>query len=203
MLTNRNTRRWLALIAVLIAAAIFAGGVVGAQFDMPHPEDLQASLETDAAVRVAGIREQDGLPARSVLVQPTSTGFLCLWDAPSASAKARQGGCNPAEDPLAGRKLTISLAYDGGPAAGDVTDARLIGLAALEVASVHVLMTNGTRRTIPMQREAGVASAAGRFRAFGYRFPRSDSKRGIGPTAVIGVNASGAEIDRLTTGFGG
>ena len=203
MSTNSNTRRWLALVVVLIAAAVFVGGVVGAQFNVPHGEDFQASLETDVAVRVAGIPGQDGLPARSVLVQPTSAGFLCLWDAPSASAKARQGGCNPAEDPLAGRKLTISLAYDGGPAVGDVRDARLIGLASFDVASVQVLMTNGTRRTIPMQREAGVASEAGRFRAFGYRFPRSDFKRGIGPTAVIGLSASGIEIDRLTTGYGG
>jgi hypothetical protein len=54
-----------------------------------------------------------------------------------------------------------------------------------------------------MRREAAVASEAGRFRAFGYRFPRSDFKQGIGPTAVIGLNQGGTEVERLTTGYGG
>jgi hypothetical protein len=203
MLRKSNRWRLLVLIAGVVVGGIFVGGVVGGQFDVTPGDDFQASLQDDASVRVAEIPGEDGLPARSVFVQPTATGFLCLWDAASATAKSRQGGCNPADDPLAGRKLTISLAYDGGPAVGDVRDARLIGLASFEVSSVQVLMSDGTRRTIPMRREAAVASQVGRFRAFGYRFPRSDFRRGLGPRAVLALNAGGVEIDRLTTGFGG
>lgn len=203
MLRMSNTRRWLVLMAGVVVGGIFVGGVVGGRFDVTPSKDFQASLRDDASVRVAEIPAEVGLPARSVFVQPTSTGFLCLWDAASATAKSRQGGCNPAHDPLAGRKLTISLAYEGGPAVGDVTDARLIGLASFEVFSVQALMNDGTRRTIPIRRDAAVASEAGRFRAFGYRFPRSDFTRGIGPRAVLALDARGVEIDRLTTGFGG
>ena len=202
MLRRSNMRRLVALVVGLVAAAVFAGAVVSAQFDGVPTADFEASLRNDAAIRVASIPAQDGLPARSVLVQPTTSGHLCLWDAPSASSKARQGGCNPADDPLAGRKLTISLAYDGGPAASDVTDARLIGLVSLEASSVQVIMSDGTRRTVPIGREAAVAMEAGRFRAFGYRFPRSDFQRGLGPTAVVVRGAGGAELDRLTTGYG-
>lgn len=198
-----NTRRWLVLIVGLVVGAIVVGGVIGAQLDVMPSEDFQASVRDDASVRVVEIPSAEGLPARSVFVQPTSTGFLCLWDAASSTAKSRQGGCNRSDDPLAGRKLTISLAYEGGPAVADVKDARLIGLASFEVSSIQVLMSDGTRRTIPMRREAAVASEAGRFRAFGYRFPRSDLKRAVGPTAVLALNAGGAEVDRLTTGFGG
>lgn len=194
---------WLALVVALVAAAVFAGGVVGAQFAGMPSGELEASLRDDAAIRVAEIPARDGLSARSVLIQPTSTGLLCLWDAAGPTATARQGGCNRADDPLAGRKLTISLAYDGGPAVGDVRDARLIGLASFEIDVVHVLMSDGTRRAIPMRREAAVAGEAGRFRAFGYRFPRSDFERGVGPTVVIGSNRDGIEVDRLTTGYGG
>jgi hypothetical protein len=200
---NSSTKRWLALAAGLVVAAIFAAGVVGARFDGLPGEDFEAALQDDAAIRVAEIPARDGLSAHSVLVQPTSTGLLCLWDASSSNAQSRQGGCNRADDPLAGRKLTISLAYDGGPAVGDVRDARLIGLASFEVDSVQVLMSDGTRRAIRMGRAAAVASEAGRFRAFGYRFPRSDFRRGIGPTVVIGLSKDGTEVDRLTTGYGG
>ncbi|MBA2741267.1 MAG: hypothetical protein H0U46_04575 [Actinobacteria bacterium] len=203
MLKKSNTRRWLALIVALAVAGIFAGGVVGGLFDGLPSEDFEASLRDDAVVRVADIPAQEGLPARSVLVQPTSTGFLCLWDAATSASESKQGGCNSAADPLGGRKFTISLAYEGGPATRNVSDARLIGLASLEVASIRVLMTDGSLRSIPMRRDVAVASEAGSFRAFGYRFPRSDFKRGLGPTAVIGLNARGTEVERLTTGFGG
>jgi hypothetical protein len=200
---RKTTRGVLVLIGALVATAVLAGAVVGAQVGQVPSDDIQASLQADAMVRVAEIPAVDGLPGRSVFVQPTSTGLLCLWDAPSSAPEARQGGCNSADDPLAGRTMTISLAYDGGPVASSVTDARLIGLASTDVAAVQVVMSDGTRRTVPIRRALAVASDAGRFRAFGYRFPRSDFARGLGPTAVIALGGNGAELDRLTTGYGG
>jgi hypothetical protein len=200
---NQNTRRALVLVVGVVAAAALAGVVAGGQFDLVPSDDIRASLQAEAMVRVAEIPPAEGLPSRSVFVQPTSTGLLCLWDAPSATPSARQGGCNSADDPLAGRTMTISLAYDGGPVANNVTDARLIGLVSNDVASVQVLMSDGTRRRIPMRRDLAVSIDAGRFRAFGYRFPRSDFARNLGPTAVIALGGNGTELDRLTTGYGG
>jgi hypothetical protein len=200
---NRTVPSWVVIAACLIAAGVFAGSVIGAQFGPLPDSETEASLRTDVAVRVAEIPSRDGLPSRSVLVQPTSTGLLCLWDAANPSTLARQGGCNEADDPLAGRRMTISLAYEGGPATTSVKDARLIGLASSDVALVQIVMNDGTRRTVSMRRDVAVASEAGRFRAFGYRFPTSDFRRGLGPTAVVGIGVGGQEIERLSTGYGG
>jgi hypothetical protein len=200
---SKTMRRAVVLVLGLVVAAVLAGVVVGAQFDLTPSDEMQAALRSDAMVKVAEIPSADGLADRSVFVQPTSTGLLCLWDAPSSAPRARQGGCNSADDPLAGRAMTISLAYDGGPVTSTVTDARLIGLASNDVASVQVLMSDGTRRTVQMRRGLAVSSDAGRFRAFVYRFPQSDFARNLGPTAVIAIGGDGAELDRLTTGYGG
>jgi hypothetical protein len=54
-----------------------------------------------------------------------------------------------------------------------------------------------------MRRELAVSSEAGGFRAFSYRFPRTDFARNLGPTAVIAFGGNGSELDRLTTGYGG
>jgi hypothetical protein len=204
MLRTRIAKRWIVLGLVAVAGGVLAGGVVAAQFaGVDEQERLAAAAAEEPSIRVADIEPARGLPARGVFVQSTSTGHLCLWDAPVAAPRARQGGCNRADDPLGGRRMFISLAYEGGPGAEQVTDARLIGLVAQEVASVQLLMTNGAVRTIPMNRALAVSGAAGSFRAFGYRFATSDLRRGLGPTAVLALDASGRELDRQTTGFGG
>jgi hypothetical protein len=204
MLRNRIARPWVVLALCVVMGGIVASGVVAARFaGMDGTERLAAAAAEEPAVRVAEIEPAGGLPARGVFVQATSTGHLCLWDAVSAPTRARQGGCNPAGDPLGGGKMFVSLAYEGGPAADGVTDARLIGLVAEEVARVRLLMTNGVIRTVPLKRSVAVSSAAGKFRAFGYRFQASDLERGLGPAAVLVLDDSGREIDRQATGFGG
>lgn len=197
----RTKRRWLLLIGAIVVGGIFAGVVIAAQSDQRGaPQELEAAIQNDPLVKVTEIPADDGLGRRGVFVQPTSAGFLCLWDAPSATSRARQGGCNDADDPFAGRKLFVSLSYDGGPVAADVKDARLIGLVDSDVAKVEVLMTDGTRRAVVL-RSATVGEST--HRAFGYRFRRSDLRKGLGPTAVLALNQAGEEIDRQTTGFGG
>lgn len=197
----RKSRRWFVLLAGLIVGGVLAGGVIAAQFQSPGvPPELEAALREDPLVQIAAIPAENGLAGRGLFAQPTSAGFLCLWDAPSATSTARQGGCNRADDPFAGRQLFISLAYDGGPAPTSVTDARLIGLAPLEVADVRVVMSDGTSREIRLR---NVAIEGSEFRAFAYRFKRADMRRGVGPRVVIARDSAGNELDRLTTGFGG
>jgi hypothetical protein len=204
MLRARIAKRWMVLGLGVVAGGIRAGGVVAAQFaGVDEQERLAAASAQEPAIRVTDIESAPGLPARGVFVQPTSTGHLCLWDAPVATPRARQGGCNRSDDPLGGRKMFISLSYEGGPAAEQVSDARLIGLVARDVASVQVLMTNGAVRNIPMSRALAVSSAVGSLRAFGYRFTAADLGRHLGPTAVLALDASGRELERQTTGFGG
>jgi hypothetical protein len=200
---HRMYRRWLVVACGVAAAGVFAGAVVGAQFQAPLSVEAASSLREEPLAKVADIPAANGLGGRGVFVQSTSSGFLCLWDAPSANALTRQGGCNRSSDPLGGRKMRISFAYDGGPAIGDVTDARLIGVASLDVATAHVVMTDGTRRDLALKRIPKISGVAGLHRVFGYRLKSSDLERGVGPAAVVALDSAGDEIDRHSTGFEG
>lgn len=192
------TRRWV-IAAALLAAAALTGSVVAGQFRQTDPAAFEDDLATGAVTRVADIAAADGLPRRGVFVQVTAAGQVCVWDALSASSPERGGGCNPADDPLGGSELSASLAYEGGPAVETVRDARLVGLAASGVAAVEILMTDGTRRAVRLK-EATVGSSS--FTAFGYRFRKSDLRRGTGPSAVVALDSAGAEVARQVTGIG-
>jgi len=202
MVGMRMTRRRWAIVASIsaLATAILASSVVAGQFRGPDPEAFHAGLATGEIARVADIAASDGLPGHGVFVQATDTGQLCLWDAPSASSKQRQGGCNSFDDPLGGSPLSASLAYEGGPAVEDVRDARLIGLASRDVATVQVVMSDGTQREVRLRK---TMLGSDEYRTFGYRFKKSDLRGGVGPTAVIARAATGDEIARQSTGIGG
>jgi hypothetical protein len=199
--SNRG-RRWYALVLGGTALALLlTGGVVAAQLrPFESPEVFDSALRNSEMVRVADITSADGKPARGVFVQRTPTGLFCLTDAESAGDVSRGGGCNAAAEPLGGEEVFISFAYEGGPALADVRDARLIGLASLEVSAVDVLMNDASRRRVRL-RDAKIGGEA--YRAFGYRFKKSDLRRGASPTAVIALDKTGREIDRQPTGFGG
>lgn len=205
MFTSGSMRRYVVLaVGTLLLGGVITSGVIAGQFRGPEdPETLAAALREDPAVRVADIGAVQGLPGRGVFVQFTSTGLLCLFDAPSPTALARQGGCNSADDPLGGRRLFASLSYEGGPGVEQVKDARLIGLVSADVEAVEVLMTDGTRREVALRRPVAFATRGDSYRAFGYRFKVSDLKRGLGPTAVLALDSNGGELDRQLTGFGG
>ncbi len=200
MFTTKKRVVAVLLVAALIGA-ILVSGVVAAQFlGFEDQEKLEAAMREDPVTRVADIGAAPGLAGRGVFVQMTSTGLLCIFDAPSATSLTRQGGCNGADDPLGGKKIFFSFAYDGGPAPADVTDARLIGLASPQVAAVAVLMSNGARRKMALRR-ASVGGAE--YLAFGYRITKPDLRGGVTPTAVLALNEAGEEIDRQETGFAG
>jgi hypothetical protein len=151
-------------------------------------------------VRVADIASADGAAARGVFVQRTSTGLVCLTDAQSAGDASRGGGCNAAADPLGGKELFISFAYEGGPSVAEVKDARLIGLVSTNVSTVEILMDDGSRRSARL-RDARVGDET--YRAFGYRIRKADLRRSVSPAAVIALDEADQEIDRQPTGFAG
>jgi hypothetical protein len=196
------SRRKRVLVAGIAALALLgaAGGVLAATMVGSGPSiDALSSATRDAPmVRLADIPASNGLPLRGVFAQMTPIGQFCLWDAPSASSRAKGGGCNPADDPLGGHPLSASFAYDGGPAPGEVTDARLIGLVASKVGLVEVAMSDGSRVKLTLRQ---VPESVGDFRVFAHRFSRGELKRGIAPTAVVALDANGSEIDRQATGF--
>jgi hypothetical protein len=193
-------RKRIVVAAVAAVAAAVLAGAVGAGYDWSRSSsELEAALVDAQPTRVAYIPAADGLPARGVFAQITSTGHFCLSDAALDAPLLGGGGCNPLDDPLGGSDISASLAYDGGPVIETVRDARLIGLASSSVATVYVLMSDGSSRAVKLK-TAKVGSDE--YSAFGFRVKKSDLKKGIGPIAVIALDASGAEIARQTTGIG-
>ena len=194
---RRRIGRWGAVAAVLVLAGASATAVVASRMD--DGSELSAAIDEAPLTRVAAIEAADGAPARSVYVQLTKTGHLCVWEAPSATSRERGGGCNSVDDPLNGSALSVTLSYDGGPAISDVRSAALFGLTAPEVARASVLMSDGTLRAVKL---AEVEVGSDEFRAFGHRVRKADLKKRIGPVAIIALDENGAEIGRQTTGIG-
>src|SRR5215831_12637297 len=200
---KRRTKRGLAAGAVALVALVGAGAILGSQLGSSTPPDIVAlnkAVQSAPMTRIADIPAASGLPERGVFVQVTSTGEVCLWDAATATSRGRMGGCDDASDPLGGSKVSASLAYDGGPATTDVKDARLIGLVDPSVATVRVVMSDGSSRSVQL----GSSKIQGRtYGVFGYRFRHADLVKGVGPVAVAATDASRAEVGRQPTGFGG
>jgi hypothetical protein len=194
-------RKAVVLAVVAVAAAVLVGSVVAGGFDWSRSSDeLQTALAETRPTRVSDIPAADGLPARGVFAQITSTGHFCLSDAPlDVPVAGGGGGCNAADDPLGGSVISSSLAYDGGPAIEAVRDARLIGLAAASVASVRILMSDGSSRAVKL-RTSTVGDRG--LQVFGFRVRKSDLKKGVGPIAVVALDESGSEVARQTTGIG-
>ena len=190
-------RRWIVALSCLVVVGALASAVVAAQFD--DGSELVSAIDEAPLQRVAVIAAEEGAPALGVYAQLTSTGHLCVWEAPSATSRERGGGCNTADDPLNGKPLSVTLSYDGGPATSTVRRATVFGLALSDVAQLSVLMTDGTFRAVKLK-EAKVG--ADDFQAFGYRFKTADLKKGVGPAAVVGYDADGNEIGRQPTGIG-
>ena len=196
---KRPGRSRFAVLGIgVVLAGVLASVVIASRFD--DGRELVASIDEAALTRVADVEAADGAPGLGVYVQVTTTGHLCVWEAPSATSRERGGGCNTAEDPLNGNALSATLSYDGGPAISDVDRASAFGLAAAQVVRIAVLMSDGSTRTIKL-RKAKVGSDE--FQAFGYRFRKADLKKGIGPTAIVAYDANGVELGRQPTGIGG
>ncbi len=192
-------RRWFAVALVLLAAVVAAGTVVAGQFRSPDPKEFERDLASGRSMRIADIAAADGRPAHGVFAETTEGGLVCLFDAASATALQRGGGCNDADDPLGGAAVSASLSYEGGPAIEGVKDARIIGLASARAQSVRIEMTDGSSRSV-LLRATRLGGDA--FRAFGFRIAGRDLARGIGPAAVVAYDAAGNELGRQPTGIG-
>ena len=190
-------RRWLVALVVVVVVGAVASAVVASSFD--DGSSLTAAIDEAPLTRVADIAADGGGPALGVYAQLTDTGHLCVWEAPFATSRQRGGGCNTVDDPLNGRPVSFTLSYDGGPATVDVRNATLFGLALDEVASVRVLMSDGSWQAVKL-RKAKVG--ADEFKAFGVRLKTAVLKKGIEPTAVVAFDASGVELGRQATGIG-
>jgi hypothetical protein len=196
--------RALIVSALACAAALAAAGVASGVFRHDGTVSAAPAVGSKAGKRmtVARFDPAAGAADRVVVLERTPDGYLCLWDAPDATGEHGLGGCNPADDPLGGHRLFASLTYDGGPNAATVRDARLSGLASVDVAQVVVAMSDGTRRSVHMAAPATRAVAGADYRSFAYRIREADLRRSVTPVAVVALDGAGAELDRQPTGIG-
>jgi len=187
-----------------VVLGLVSGGAATGVFRNAGTPSAIADVHSAASVRatVARFAPESGMADRQVVLQRTPDGYLCLWDSPDASADHGVGGCNPSSDPLGGRKLFVSLAYDGGPNVQTVSDARLSGLLAPDVARVVLEMSDGSTRRVLLATASATKVVVQAYRVFAYRVRRSDLERGVGPVAVVAQAADGTELDRQTTGIG-
>lgn len=199
--SRRRARRLAAVTALAaLAASMAVGGLVaGRELWTDEAVDLDLALAQTPAVKLSEVPSVDGLPARGVFAQVTPAGLLCVTDAPLAAPTMGGGGCNPADDPFGGRALSASLAYDGGPALDSVRDARIVGIASSEAASVRIRMSDGSWRAVKLEQ---ARIGPDEYQAFGYRVRKSDLRKGVRPVAIVAFDRDGAEIDRQTTGIG-
>jgi hypothetical protein len=187
-----------------VVLGLISGGAATGVFRNAGTPSAIADVHSPASVSaiVARFAPETGATDRQVVLQRTPDGFLCLWDSPDATADHGVGGCNPASDPLGGHKLFVSLAYDGGPSVQNVSDARLSGLLARDVARIVVEMSDGSTRHVLVANAPTTKVTSQPYRVFAYRLRRSDLSQGIGPVAVVAQASDGTELDRQTTGIG-
>jgi len=199
-----RTSRLLLIGSAAVALGLVFGGIASGVFRQAGTPSSVPDVRSSAGTRVTLARfgRELGTADRQLVLQRTPDGFICLWDSPDASGERGVGGCNSASDPLGGRKLFISLAYDGGPDVKTVTDARLSGLLAVDVARVAIEMSDGTTRTAPALRGQITGGTVGPYRVFAYRIRQADLRAGATPVAVAALDATGNELDRQTTGIG-
>jgi hypothetical protein len=196
--------RFIALVLAVVALGLAAGGVASGVFRAAGTPSAMPDVRAPGgrAQAVGRFQADGGAAERHVVLQRTADGFLCVWDSPDASAEHGVGGCNSAADPLAGRKLFASLAYEGGPAPATVRDARLSGIVAADVASAELVWSDGSTHAIPLVTASTRAVAGKDYRVFAYRIRQADLRRGATPVEIVVRAADGEVIDRQTTGIG-
>ena len=141
-----------------------------------------------------------GLAKYAVFVHRTVDGMVCLGDAPVATPERGGAGCNPENEPLAGRDMVAAFSFEGGPTVGNVSEARVSGLVTEKVAKVAILMSDGSKqylRLMPLPRN-DVFDA--KTRVFAHAFNRSDVHAGIAPSFVLAFDPAGREIERQDIG---
>jgi hypothetical protein len=194
------TRNRFAVIVAVALGGVVAGAAVGKSLWFPSGKQQNVRVQemrTAVGHPVVAFARQAGRPDMNVLLSRLSDGSYCLDDA-EVGQSASAGACNPADDPLGGKPFLVVFAYDGGPEVSSVQDARLYGLVRSDVSTLEAAMTDGS--TVQLRLSAHEVGGTP-FRAYAYRVPASDLKRGITPVAVIARDGARTELARQATGL--
>ncbi len=157
---------------------------------LPPTAGLLDDVDPGSARRVKSFRLASGREHAVFLTRSKDGKQVCLLDTDLVSGQ-QGGGCNDATSVFAGRKIQISVGFEGGPSQETIRDVRVVGLATADVSSVRVELSDGTARELELTAD----------RAFAWAMPQSDLDRSLEPRAVVAVGRSGKTIDRAETGF--
>ena len=157
---------------------------------LPPTAALLDFVDPGSARRVTSFRLASGREHAVFLSRSKDGKQICLFDTDLATGH-QGGGCNDATSVFAGRKIQISVGFEGGPAQATIRDVRIVGIATADVSSVRVELSDGTARKVELTAD----------RAFAWAMPQSDVDRGLEPRVVVAVGRSGKTIDRAETGF--
>jgi hypothetical protein len=193
-----------ALIGLLILVTI--GGALAYPVSERSPEALERTrqardrlppsaalldyIDPGSARRVKSFRLASGREHAVFLTRSKDGKQVCLFDTDLVTGQ-QGGGCNDAASAFAGRKIQISLGFEGGPSQATIRDVRIVGMTTAEVSSVRVELSDGTAREVDLTAD----------RAFAWAMPQSELDRGLEPRAVVAVARNGKTIDRAETGF--
>jgi hypothetical protein len=198
-------RKRLIVVATLVVTAVVVGALAGlgvvtatASSDSPGLAAAEGLQRNGLGTRVATFPGASGTAERAVYLAQLPDGRTCLMDG-DLDGRTAGGGCSrSAADPLGGRPFSVSFMFDGGPDASSVTDARLAGLVASNVAKLAAVMSDGSTRPLALS-ERGVASTS--YRVFAFRVSQADLRKGVTPTVVVAYDRLGAELGRQSTGL--
>jgi hypothetical protein len=157
---------------------------------LPPTAALLDFVDPGSARRVTSFRLASGREHAVFLSRSKDGKQICLFDTDLATGH-QGGGCNDATSVFAGRKIQISVGFEGGPAQATIRDVRIVGIATADVSSVRVELSDGTAQKVELTAD----------RAFAWAMPQSDVDRGLEPRVVVAVGRSGKTIDRAETGF--
>ena len=157
---------------------------------VPPSAALLDYIDLGSARRVKSFRLASGREHAVFLARSKDGKQVCLFDTDLVTGQ-QGGGCNDATSVFAGRKIQISVSFEGGPTPATIRDVRIVGLAAPGIASVRVELSDATARTVELTAD----------RAFAWAMPQSDVDRGVQPRAVVAIGRDGKPIDGAETGF--
>jgi hypothetical protein len=199
------TRPALTILSLVLVLALVGGALAYAVAERPvealeRPREARDRMTKSASFleyldpgssrNVASFRLASGREHAVFLSRSRDGKQVCLFDTDLATGR-QGGGCNDAGSVLAGRKLQISVGFEGGPEQATIRDLRIVGLIARGVSSVRVELSDGTSRSVELTPD----------RAFAWVMPQDDLDRGVVPRVVVAFARGGVAIDRAETGF--
>ena len=191
----KNTKRFIAGFAAVVGVAAVCGVLAGSVFG----RSAASSTGPSAAVASVQVASYSSDSKYGAWITRTADGKACLLDGPKVGAGAG-GGCNPRGSALAGRQELALFSFEGGPALGSITGARVVGLVTARVSRIAVVFSDGSTRNLPLVDRHTDRVLPANYRVFAAEFDVAALRAGVAPRDIVAFAASGKELQRQDIG---